>query len=172
MRPSPKRDEVEQFPLSKAGEYLLDECRMVRHPGADRIPADNCLQSGLRSEAERGGQRLYVLVLVLVAIAVAIGNDPRWRDGRLRDLRSVRGLLCSLVRARPHGRTSTGLEPRRAVEIQSRRRGEARKRPHVLALQRRPALGRGVCSAPSVSTAARAVQCFPGGFLCLDVWTI
>jgi hypothetical protein len=78
VRQSPKGDQVEELPLSKAAEYLLDECRMVL-PGIQALFGFQLIavfNPSFEQKLSVPGQRLHVLALALVAIAVAIVMTP------------------------------------------------------------------------------------------------
>lgn len=73
-----QREESEELPLSKAAEYLLDECRMVL-PGLQALFGFQLISVFNQGFAERlsvSGQRLHLVALGLVAVAVAIVMTP------------------------------------------------------------------------------------------------
>jgi uncharacterized protein DUF6328 len=70
--------EAEELPLSKAAEYLLDECRMVL-PGIQALFGFQLIavfSSGFDQKLSPGHQRLHLLAIALVAVAVAIVMAP------------------------------------------------------------------------------------------------
>jgi hypothetical protein len=71
-------DEQEQLPLSKAAEYLLDECRMVL-PGIQALFGFQLIVVFNRAFGEKlsaGEQRLHLVAIALVVVAVAIIMTP------------------------------------------------------------------------------------------------
>jgi hypothetical protein len=78
MPESPNTKKREEVPLSKAAEYLLEECRMVL-PGIQALFGFQ-LVAVFNSEFEQNlsvaEQRLHLLAIALVAIAVAIIMTP------------------------------------------------------------------------------------------------
>jgi hypothetical protein len=77
--PSRKRDDqVEELPLSKAAEFLLDECRMVL-PGIQALFGFQLVavfNSGFAKSLDASEQRLHLLAIGLVAVAVALIMTP------------------------------------------------------------------------------------------------
>ena len=71
-------EESEELPLSKAAEYLLDECRMVL-PGIQALFGFQLVavfNSAFGEKLSPSEQRLHLLAIGLVAIAVAIIMTP------------------------------------------------------------------------------------------------
>jgi Family of unknown function (DUF6328) len=76
-RSSPE-EKREKLPLSKAAEYLLDECRMVL-PGIQALFGFQLIavfNSTFKESLSSSEQRLHLLAIALVAIAVAIIMTP------------------------------------------------------------------------------------------------
>src|SRR6266511_756732 len=68
----------EELPLSKAAEYLLEECRMVL-PGIQALFGFQLVAVFNQAFSEKltsGEQRLHLLAIALVAVAVAIIMTP------------------------------------------------------------------------------------------------
>jgi len=68
----------EELPLSKAAEYLLDECRMVL-PGIQALFGFQLVavfNSAFEQKLSASEQRLHLLAIALVAIAVATIMTP------------------------------------------------------------------------------------------------
>src|SRR5437016_2955897 len=68
----------EELPLSKAAEYLLDECRMVL-PGIQALFGFQLIavfNSGFDEKLTPSDRQLHLLAIALVAIAVAIIMTP------------------------------------------------------------------------------------------------
>jgi hypothetical protein len=68
----------EELPLSKAAEFLLDECRMVL-PGIQALFGFQLIavfNSGFSEKLTPFEQRIHLLAIVLVAIAVALIMTP------------------------------------------------------------------------------------------------
>jgi hypothetical protein len=73
-----QREEIEELPLSKAAEYLLDECRMVL-PGLQALFGFQLIAVFNQGFVERltvSGQRWHLVALALVAVAVVIVMTP------------------------------------------------------------------------------------------------
>src|SRR5437870_8174195 len=71
-------DEREELPLTKAAEYLLDECRMVL-PGIQALFGFQLIavfNSGFTEKLSVGEQRLHLVALFVVAVAAAIIMTP------------------------------------------------------------------------------------------------
>jgi hypothetical protein len=69
---------MEKLPLSKAAEFLLDECRMVL-PGIQALFGFQLIvvfNEGFSEKLGPGEQRLHLLATALVAIAVALIMAP------------------------------------------------------------------------------------------------
>src|SRR2546427_403619 len=76
--PKPHDENREELPLSKAAEYLLDECRMVL-PGIQALFGFQLIavfNSGFDEKLTPPEQRLHLLAIALVAIAVALIMTP------------------------------------------------------------------------------------------------
>ena len=77
--PEPSTPEKrEELPLSKAAEYLLDECRMVL-PGIQALFGFQLVavfNSAFEQKLSANEQRLHLLAIALIAIAVAIIMTP------------------------------------------------------------------------------------------------
>ena len=98
--------EKEALPLSKAVEYVLDECRMVL-PGIQALFGFQLIvvfNSGFDQKLTAGEQRLHLLAIALIAIAVAMIMAPaaysRQKEPREATVAFVtiatRLLLCSM----------------------------------------------------------------------------
>jgi hypothetical protein len=71
-------DATESLPLSKAAEYLLDECRMVL-PGIQALFGFQLVavfNQGFAEKLSTAEQRLHLLAIGLVVVAVAIIMTP------------------------------------------------------------------------------------------------
>jgi hypothetical protein len=71
-------DATESLPLSKAAEYLLDECRMVL-PGIQALFGFQLIavfNQGFAEKLSTAEQRLHLLAIGLVVVAVAIIMTP------------------------------------------------------------------------------------------------
>src|SRR4029453_7357688 len=78
MSEPPPPEKREELPLSKAAEYLLDECRMVL-PGIQALFGFQLIavfNSSFEQKLSANEQRLHLLAIALVAIAVAIIMTP------------------------------------------------------------------------------------------------
>jgi Family of unknown function (DUF6328) len=78
MPKPPTPEKREELPLSKAAEYLLDECRMVL-PGIQALFGFQLVavfNSAFEQKLSANEQRLHLLAIALVAIAVAIIMTP------------------------------------------------------------------------------------------------
>ena len=78
MRELPTPEKREELPLSKAAEYLLDECRMVL-PGIQALFGFQLIavfNSSFEQKLSANEQRLHLLAIALVAVAVAIIMTP------------------------------------------------------------------------------------------------
>jgi hypothetical protein len=78
MPESPNTNKREEVPLSKAAEYLLEECRMVL-PGIQALFGFQLVavfNSAFEQKLSVAEQRLHLLAIALVAIAVAIIMTP------------------------------------------------------------------------------------------------
>src|SRR5437899_11555162 len=76
--PKPHDEKREDLPLSKAAEYLLDECRMVL-PGIQALFGFQLIavfNSGFDEKLTPSDRQLHLLAIALVAIAVAIIMTP------------------------------------------------------------------------------------------------
>ena len=76
-RESPHQS-AEELPLSKAAEYLLDECRMVL-PGIQALFGFQLIvvfSPGFDQKLSPAHQRLHLLAIALVAVAAAIVTAP------------------------------------------------------------------------------------------------
>ena len=72
------REEHEKLPLSKAAEFLLDECRMVL-PGIQALFGFQLIavfSPGFSEKLDDREQALHVLAIAFVAIAVALIMTP------------------------------------------------------------------------------------------------
>jgi Family of unknown function (DUF6328) len=72
------QSQVEELSLSKAAEFLLDECRMVL-PGIQALLGFQLIvvfSPGFDAKLARGEQQLHLLAIGLVAVAVAIIMAP------------------------------------------------------------------------------------------------
>ena len=77
-RPNRTEEKKEELPLSKAAEYLLDECRMVL-PGIQALFGFQLVavfNSAFGEKLSPSEQRLHLLAIALVAIAVALIMTP------------------------------------------------------------------------------------------------
>ena len=77
-RPNRTDEKREELPLSKAAEYLLDECRMVL-PGIQALFGFQLVavfNSAFGEKLSPSEQRQHLLAIALVAIAVAIIMTP------------------------------------------------------------------------------------------------
>src|SRR6266436_538126 len=71
-------DEREELPLTKAAEYLLDECRMVL-PGIQALFGFQLIvvfNAGFDQKLSATEQDLHLTAIALVAIAIAIIMTP------------------------------------------------------------------------------------------------
>jgi hypothetical protein len=78
MAKPPAQEKREELPLSKAAEYLLDECRMVL-PGIQALFGFQLVavfNSAFEQKLNPYEQRLHLLAIALTAIAVAIIMTP------------------------------------------------------------------------------------------------
>ena len=78
QRPNKTEEKKEELSLSKAAEYLLDECRMVL-PGIQALFGFQLVavfNSAFGEKLSPSEQRLHLLAIALVAIAVAIIMTP------------------------------------------------------------------------------------------------
>ncbi len=78
MNQAREQDDREKLPLSKAAEYLLDECRMVL-PGIQALFGFQLVavfNEGFHHYLSSGEQRLHLLAIVLIAIAIAFAMAP------------------------------------------------------------------------------------------------
>ena len=78
MRELPNTEKREEVPLSKAAEYLLEECRMVL-PGIQALFGFQLVavfNSAFEQKLSVSEQRLHLVAIALVAIAVAIIMTP------------------------------------------------------------------------------------------------
>jgi hypothetical protein len=69
---------AEKLPLSKAAEYLLDECRMVL-PGIQALFGFQLIavfNSSFTEKLNRGEQQFHLLAIAMIAIAIAIIMTP------------------------------------------------------------------------------------------------
>jgi hypothetical protein len=74
----PAREEREELPLSKAVEYLLEECRMVL-PGIQALFGFQLIavfNNGFAEKLTSGEQKLHLLAIALIAVAVALIMTP------------------------------------------------------------------------------------------------
>lgn len=72
------RHASEQLPLTKAAEFLLDECRMVL-PGIQALFGFQLIavfSPGFDSKLDSGGQTIHLVAIALVAAAVALIMAP------------------------------------------------------------------------------------------------
>src|SRR5436853_2149322 len=70
--------EKEKLPLSKAVEFVLDECRMVL-PGIQALLGFQLIvvfSPGFDTKLDAPGQKLHLLAIALIACAVAIIMAP------------------------------------------------------------------------------------------------
>src|SRR5438105_464648 len=77
-RPNKTEEKKEELPLSKAAEYLFDECRMVL-PGIQALFGFQLVavfNSAFAEKLSPAEQRLHLLAIALTAIAVAIIMTP------------------------------------------------------------------------------------------------
>src|SRR6186997_1517628 len=78
MPKPPTPEKREELQLSKAAEYLLDECRMVL-PGIQALFGFQLVavfNSAFEQKLSANEQRLHLLAIALIAIAVAIIMTP------------------------------------------------------------------------------------------------
>jgi hypothetical protein len=71
-------EQQEGLPLSKAAEYLLEECRMVL-PGIQALFGFQLIvvfNPGFSEKLSVGEQRLHLLAIILLAIAIALIMTP------------------------------------------------------------------------------------------------
>src|SRR5204863_5078521 len=74
----PGQEKHEELPLSKAAEYLLDECRMVL-PGIQALFGFQLIavfNSAFGEKLSSSKQRLHLLAIALLTIAIAIIMTP------------------------------------------------------------------------------------------------
>src|SRR2546423_11488093 len=77
-KPHTIREKREELPLSKAAEYLLDECRMVL-PGIQALFGFQLIavfNPAFQQKLSGSEQRLHLFAIALVAIAVALIMTP------------------------------------------------------------------------------------------------
>jgi hypothetical protein len=78
QKPAPEHQEREELPLSKAAEYLLDECRMVL-PGIQALFGFQLIAVFHPAFAEKlsgAEQQLHLMAITLLVVAVAIIMSP------------------------------------------------------------------------------------------------
>ena len=78
MADKAKTEEREQLPLTKAAEYLLEECRMVL-PGIQALFGFQLISVFNQRFAEKlsiGEQRLHLIAIILVVVAIAFIMTP------------------------------------------------------------------------------------------------
>jgi hypothetical protein len=78
MPPITGQNEREELPLSKAAQYLLDECRMVL-PGIQALFGFQLIavfSPGFAERLDQTGQRLHLVAIALITIAIAIIMTP------------------------------------------------------------------------------------------------
>lgn len=69
---------AEKLPLSKAAEYLLDECRMVL-PGIQALFGFQLVavfNSTFAEKLDRGEQQFHLLAIAMIALAIALIMTP------------------------------------------------------------------------------------------------
>jgi len=69
---------AEKLPISKAAEYLLDECRMVL-PGIQALFGFQLIvvfNATFDEKLSRGEQRIHLLAIAMIAIAIGIIMTP------------------------------------------------------------------------------------------------
>jgi hypothetical protein len=74
----PSEHEGEKVPLSKAAQYLLEECRMVL-PGIQALFGFQLVvvfNPGFSQKLTAGEQRLHLLAVALLAVAIALIMTP------------------------------------------------------------------------------------------------
>ena len=75
---SEEEEEREEIPLSKAAQYLLEECRMVL-PGIQALFGFQLIavfNAGFREKVGPVGEQLHLVAMALVVIAVALVMTP------------------------------------------------------------------------------------------------
>src|SRR5437660_5402055 len=93
--------EKEKLPLSKAVEFLLDECRMVL-PGIQALLGFQFIvvfNPGFAQKLDVLGQRLHLLALALVALAVAIIMAPAAYNRQTKPFEMTEGFIIICTRA-------------------------------------------------------------------------
>ena len=107
MSDEAKSGRKEDLPLSKAAEYLLDECRMVL-PGIQALFGFQLIvvfNPGFDSKLGAGEQRVHLAAIALVVLAIALIMTPAAYNRQIAPreitesfvLISTRLLLCSML---------------------------------------------------------------------------